>query len=258
MTTASILDLAVRPTRRVGVWWAPLDLRGPALHSVASCLSAEEQRHACRFHRTRDRTRFETARGWRRRLLARELGCAAAEVSIVTDAGGKPRVAGCDLHFSAARSGALAVYATSWDMDVGVDVEEIRPVDELRGIAARFFTRAEQHDLLSLPPAERLAALFDCWTHKEAYVKGTGAGLTSPIDTADVWRDGSHAVRVAGWSIHRIDLTGEYAAAVAGADAGGWFPSAPRRLNTTYDGGDGNDYAGDGSAVDQRMGRAGA
>jgi 4'-phosphopantetheinyl transferase len=258
MTTASILDLAVQPARRVRVWWAPLDLRGAALHSVASCLSAEEQRHACRFHRTRDRTRFEAARGWQRRLLARELGCAATDVPIVTDAGGKPRVAGRDLHFSAARSGALAVYATSWDMDVGVDVEEIRPVDELRGIAARFFTRAEQHDLLSLPPAERLAALFDCWTHKEAYVKGTGAGLASPIDTADVWRDGSHAARVAGWSIHRIDLTGEYAAAVAGADAGGWFPSAPRRLNTTYDGGDGNDYAGDGSAVDQRMGRAGA
>ena len=233
MTHASILDLAVAPGPRVRVWWAPLDLRGPALRSVASCLSAEEQRHACRFHRTRDRARFEAARGWRRRLLARELGCAAADVSIVTDAGGKPRVADCDLHFSAARSGALAVYATSWDMDVGVDVEEIRPVDELRGIAARFFTRAEQHDVVSLPPAERLAALFDCWTRKEAYVKGTGAGLTFPIDTADVWRDGGHAVRVSGWSIHRVDLTAGYAAAVAGDDAGGWFPSAPRRLNTT-------------------------
>jgi 4'-phosphopantetheinyl transferase len=233
MIHASILDLAVAPGPGVTVWWAPLELRGPALRSVASCLSAEEQRHACRFHRTRDRARFEAARGWRRRLLARELGCAAADVSIVTDAGGKPRVADCDLHFSAARSGALAVYATSWDMDVGVDVEEIRPVDELSGIAARFFTRAEQDDVVSLPPAERLAALFDCWTRKEAYVKGTGAGLTFPIDTADVWRDGGHAVRVSGWSIHRVDLTAGYAAAVAGDDAGGWFPSAPRRLNTT-------------------------
>jgi 4'-phosphopantetheinyl transferase len=255
---ASILDLAMAPGPRVGVWWAPLDLPGPALRSVASCLSAAEQRHASRFHRTRDRARFEAARGWRRRLLARELGCAPADVSIVTDVGGKPRVAACDLHFSAARSGAIAVYATSWDMDVGVDVEEIRPVDDLRGIVARFFTRAEQQDVDSLPPAERPTALFDCWTRKEAYVKGTGAGLTFPIETADVWRDGGHAVRVSGWSVHRVDLTAGYAAAVAGGDAGGWSPSAPRRLKTPQDGGNGNDNAGDGYAVDQRLGRAGA
>jgi 4'-phosphopantetheinyl transferase len=258
MTHAPILDLAMAPGPRVGVWWAPLDLPRPALRRVTSCLSADERRHACRFHRTRDRARFAAARGWRRRLLARELGCDAADVLIVSDAGGKPRVAGCDLHFSAARSGAIAVYATSWDMDVGVDVEQVRPVDELRGIAARFLTRAEQQDVESLPPAERLAALFDCWTRKEAYVKGTGAGLTFPIDTADVWRDGGHAARVSGWSIHRVDLTAGYAAAVAGADAGQWFPSAPRRLRAPRHGGNANDNAGDGHAVDHRFGRAGA
>jgi 4'-phosphopantetheinyl transferase len=255
---ASTFDPAAAPAPRVAVWWAPLELAGPALRTVTSCLSAEERRHASRLHRPRDRMRFEAARGWRRRLLARQLGCAPADVAIVTDDRGKPRVADRKLRFSAARSGAIAVYATSWDMDVGVDVEAIRPIGELRGIAARFFTRAEQQDVESLPPAERLAALFDCWTRKEAYVKGTGAGLTFPIDTADVWTDGSRDVRVSGWSIHRVDLTAGYAAAVAGAEAGGWLPSAPRRLKTPQHGDNSDDNADDGSAADQRFGRAGA
>ncbi len=255
---ASTLDHATVPARRVAVWWAPLDLAGPALRTITSCLSAEERRHASRLRRPRDRMRFEAARAWRRRLLARQLGCAPADVAIVTDDRGKPRVADCALRFSGARSGAIAVYATSWDMELGVDVEAIRPIGELRGIVARFFTRAEQQDVESLPPAERLAAVFDCWTHKEAYVKGTGAGLTFPIDTADVWTDGSRAVRVPGWSIHRVKLRAGYAAAVAGADAGGWFPSAPLRLTTPQHGDDSHDNAGDGSAADQRFDRAGA
>ena len=78
------------------------------------------------------------------------------------------------------------------------------------------------------------------------------------IDTADVWTDGSRDVRVSGWSIHRVALTAGYAAAVAGAEAGGWLPSAPRRLKTPQHGDNSDDNADDGSAADQRFGRAGA
>jgi 4'-phosphopantetheinyl transferase len=78
-------------------------------------------------------------------------------------------------------------------MDVGVDVELIRADADLDGIAAKFFTRAEQDALASLPPAQRLAASFHCWTRKEAYLKGIGAGLTSPLlRTVDVWAGGHH------------------------------------------------------------------
>ena len=82
---ASTFDPAAAPAPRVAVWWAPLELAGPALRTVTSCLSAEERRHASRLHRPRDRMRFEAARGWRRRLLARQRGCAPADVAIVTD-----------------------------------------------------------------------------------------------------------------------------------------------------------------------------
>jgi 4'-phosphopantetheinyl transferase len=215
---------------RLSLWWAPLDISASALRGLTACLSSEERQHADRFHRPLDRGRFLAARGWLRGLLASQLRCAPGDVRIVTGDRGKPRLACSDLCFSAARSAGIALYATSWRMEVGVDVEAIRATADVDGIAARFFSRAEQCALASLPPAQRLAAAFQCWTGKEAYVKGIGAGLTFPLRTVDVWVSGGQPAMVTGWSVHQVDVAPGFAAAVAGAGIGEWVPSVPRKL----------------------------
>jgi 4'-phosphopantetheinyl transferase len=214
----------------VSLWWAPLDICATALRGLSSCLSPQDRQRADLFHRPLDRARFVAARGWLRRLLARELLCAPDEVQIVTGAGGKPTLACSHLCFSAARSAGIALYATSWRMDVGVDVEAIRATADIDAIAARFFSEAEQRALASLPPAQRLAASFQCWTRKEAYVKGIGSGLTFPLHTVEVWGGGRRRVTVSGWAVHEVDIAPGFAAAVAGADAGEWVPEVPRKL----------------------------
>jgi 4'-phosphopantetheinyl transferase len=228
------LSVYVRPDEaRAGaglsLWWAPLDISATALRGLSSCLSSEERQRADLFHRPLDRARFRAARGWLRRLLASQLLCAPGEIRIVTGDSGKPGVACSDLRFSAARSAGIALYATSWRMEVGVDVEAIRATN-VDGIAARFFSPAEQRALASLPPAQRLTASFECWTRKEAYVKGIGAGLTFPLRTVDVWTGGRQPAIVSGWSVHQVDLAPGFAAAVAGADLGEWVPEVPRKL----------------------------
>jgi 4'-phosphopantetheinyl transferase len=214
----------------VELWWAPLDVSAPALRGLTACLSCEERQRADRFHSSLDGGRFLAARGWLRRLLASQLLCAPGEVRIVSGEDGKPRLPDSDLCFSAARSAGIAVYATSWRMDVGVDVEAIRATADVDGIAARFFSPAEQRALASLPPAQRMAASFQCWTRKEAYVKGTGAGLSFPLRTVDVWVGGRQRAVVSGWSVHQVDLAPGFAAAVAGADLGDWVPNVLRKL----------------------------
>jgi 4'-phosphopantetheinyl transferase len=116
-------------------------------------------------------------------------------------------------------------------MDVGVDVEAIRATADVDGIAARFFSPGEQRALASLPPAQRVAASFQCWTRKEAYVKGIGAGLSFPLGTVDVWVGGRQRAIVSGWSVHQVDVAPGFAAAVAGADLGDWVPNVPRKLS---------------------------
>lgn len=115
-------------------------------------------------------------------------------------------------------------------MKVGVDIEAIRATADVDRIAARFFSRAEQRALASLPPTQRLAASIQCWTCKEAYVKGVGTGLSFPLRDVDVWDGGRRPATVSGWSVHQVDVTPRFAAAVAGADLGEWVPSVPRKL----------------------------
>jgi 4'-phosphopantetheinyl transferase len=223
----------VKADARLSLWWAPLDLSASALHGLAVLLSPEERQRADRYHRPLDRGRCLAARGWLRHLLARQLLCAPSEVQIVTDDLGKPGIAGSSLCFSTARSQGIALYATSWGMEVGVDIEWVRPSVDVGGIAARFFTTAERRALASLPPAERLEASFRCWTRKEAYGKGIGAGLDFPLDTIDVWLGDGQAAEVSGWSVHQVAVAGGLAAAVAGADVGGWIPGIPHRIGGT-------------------------
>ena len=156
----------------LSLWWTPLDVSATALRGLSSCLSAEERQRADLFHRPLDRARFLAARGWLRRLLASQLLCAPGEIRIVTDASGKPMLEHSDLRFSAARSAGTALYATSWGMDVGIDVEAIRATADIDAIAARFFSRAEQRALASLPP-QRLAASL----HPGCAAAVAGAGI---------------------------------------------------------------------------------
>jgi 4'-phosphopantetheinyl transferase len=217
---------------RVSLWRAPLDISAPALRSLTGSLSFDERRRADRFHRPLDRARFVAARGWLRCLLGTELDCAPGDLRIATGDNGKPRLEGSDLRFSAARSGGIALYATSWLVEVGVDVEAIEANADLDGIAARFFSPSERQALASVRPAQRLAAFIQCWACKEAYVKGIGAGLSFPLDTVDAWLAGGRPAHVSGWSVHQVDLAPGFAAAVAvsGADSGEWTPSVPRKL----------------------------
>jgi 4'-phosphopantetheinyl transferase len=212
----------------VSLWWAPLD--GADATDLEALLSPDERERARRLRDPVDRARFVAARGWLRRLLAAELSCTPGDVRIVVDDRGKPSVAGSDLRYSASRSAGVALFATSWTMEVGVDVEAIRPMAGVDAFAARFFSPAERQALAALPPEERSAASFQCWTRKEAYVKGTGDGITGALRAIDVWTGSPAPVSVSSWSIHSVPLTDGYAAAVAGASLGGWIPQLPLNL----------------------------
>jgi 4'-phosphopantetheinyl transferase len=198
----------------VSLWWAPLDVSASELGGLASCLSRGERVRANRFSAPLDRSRFVAARGWLRRLLAGQLGCAPDQVRIDAGDGGKPRLADADLSFNTAVSAGVAVYATSWSMEVGVDVEAIRAIPDADAVAARFFSAAEQRALASLPEPPRREAFFRCWTRKEAYLKGIGVGLTVPTDAVEVGVGGG-PVTFSGWSVHDLGVAPGFAAAVA-------------------------------------------
>ena len=115
-------------------------------------------------------------------------------------------------------------------MEVGVDIEAIRATTDIDRMAARFLSQAEQRRLGLLSPAQREPAFFQCWTRKEALLKGVGTGLRFPLREVDVWDGDGRPATVSGWSVHDVDLAPGFAAAVAGASLDDWVPPVPRRL----------------------------
>jgi 4'-phosphopantetheinyl transferase len=199
-----------------------LDVPDRARLKLAACLAPDELERAGRLRSTLHRERVVVAWAWRRHALAALLDCRAGEVAFVAGRDGKPRVLGSDLRFSASRSDGIAVLAISREVEVGVDVEAIRAIDDLDRLARRFMSASERAALAARPAARRQAGWFDCWTRKEAYVKGLGTGLSLPLAGVEVWSGDERPATIGGWRVLNIRVAPGYAAAVAGSDAGTW------------------------------------
>ena len=179
-----------RPTPGVvDVWSVGLDMPPAQIERLGAALSPDERERAERFHFERDRRRYVCARGALRDLLARYLGVEAADITFSYGPNGKPALSGrfeSLLTFNVSHSGELALIAIGRDVELGVDVEAMRTMDDADDIASRFFAPAEAARLRAVPQEARTSAFFACWTRKEAYLKALGSGLAKPLDAFEV------------------------------------------------------------------------
>jgi len=193
-------------------------------------LSSAEVSRAASFVAPVDQARFVVGRAVLRGLLGRLTGVAPAALRLQLAVGGKPALSGSPLRFSTSKSASRMLIATSWTLEVGVDLEAIRPDVAMEAVAARFFAPAEQAALASMGPEARHRAAYQCWSCKEAYLKGTGTGLPGPAGSVVTWVPGAASTTVGEWRVHPIDLGDEFAAAVAGRSSGPWRLGPPRPL----------------------------
>jgi 4'-phosphopantetheinyl transferase len=122
------------------------------------------------------------ARSARARLLAAYLGD-PVPIELRSDRNGKPRLATKPerLSFNLSHSGRLALVAIASDgVEVGIDVERLRPRRDLARLADRWLPAEDAVAVAAAPPAEREGRFYAAWTRHEARVKCTGAGLAGP------------------------------------------------------------------------------
>jgi len=174
----------------VQVWLAHLDRGAAMVDRLVGVLSEDERERAGRFHFRRDAMRWIVARGTLRGILAAYLQTEPAAVAFSYSEKGKPtlaeRLGRDDLQFSVSHSADLAAFALAVEAPVGVDVERLRDVDDMEGVAERTFSARECTALRDLPRRLRSEGFFNCWTRKEAYVKALGAGLSYPLERFSV------------------------------------------------------------------------
>jgi 4'-phosphopantetheinyl transferase len=222
-------------TAEIDVWAARLDRSPSELRSLSRLLSRDELERAQRYVFARDRDRFIAARGFLRSVLGSALGIDPTTVALATEPAGKPILDDnpalkLGLHFNLSHSQGVALCAVARGRSVGIDVEAVRPLDELDGLLSRVCTPAERTAVRGLDPDERPRAFLRIWTRKEAYVKMIGHGLGFDVQRIEVKlaADGSRvSVRVDGqesagrWELHDLPTPRGYVAALA-AEGRGW------------------------------------
>lgn len=213
--------------RLIQVWAAHLNCSAAELSALAAVLSTEERTRAAKFVFARDRHAYTAARGILRHILAQYTGFAPEALVFETNRYGKPFLhtdfGGARLHFNVSHSGALALYAIRATGEVGVDIEQVRPLDDLQAIAEHSFSRAENMDLQSVPAEQYEEAFFTCWTRKEAFIKAVGQGLSFSLQDFDVTLRPGEPTRFrriagaepGGWSLFDLRPAAGYVAAVA-------------------------------------------
>ena len=172
----------------VAVWWMPTDQVGSAdCHRWLAILNQEERERADRFRFEWDRRDFIAAHALLRHMLAFHLGQPAAAWQFATSGFGKPTIAESlrvpDIDFNLSHGRDLVAAAVSLHAAVGVDAEKIDPAKADFDVAQRYFAPAEIEILRRTPSTEQAVCFFRLWTLKEAYLKATGAGFGTSLDS---------------------------------------------------------------------------
>ncbi len=105
----------------------------------------------------------------------------ALPLNVVCSEYGKPEIADAKFQFSLSHSEWHALCAIS-DRIVGADIQYTAKFND--GISRRFFAENEREYILSL--TDRDAAFTEIWCKKESYIKATGSGLSTPLESFSV------------------------------------------------------------------------
>jgi 4'-phosphopantetheinyl transferase len=216
----------------VHIWIAQAAASQRAASELEETLSPEEHAAASRFRFQEHRLNYVFAHGVLRDILSRYLAREPSDIRLEADTFGKPFLSDSDarkfLTFNMSHSSEVVVVALACGRQIGVDVEKMRPLNDLAGIAESNFTPQERAFLSHHRPENQGCAFFRCWVRKEAYIKAVGRGLSIPLNTFDTSIPEGQAGRLLPhtadapeakrWWLADLDVPAGYSGAVAVED----------------------------------------
>ncbi|MFK7859957.1 MAG: 4'-phosphopantetheinyl transferase superfamily protein [Granulosicoccus sp.] len=148
-------------------------------------LSQSETLRASTFSSPRRRWQYVQCHALLRELLSKHVDIAADQIELCEGEYGKPALSGraaeSGAKFNISHSGSLAVIAVGTGVDIGVDIEQIKPGRNILDIADHFFNPSETQAIHAMHRSEQESAFYSCWCRKESFIKATGMGLGMPL-----------------------------------------------------------------------------
>jgi 4'-phosphopantetheinyl transferase len=179
---------------QIAIYVVELSQAPSHLEKKLSFLSPDECERAKRFKFDYLYRRYVICRAKLREILGQYLDVDPASIHFSYTEYGKPYLTETNakeqpLSFNVSHSEDIAVMAFSWGHELGIDVENIRSISHIDGIAERYFSEDELEPYRTAPLDKKAMIFFDSWTRREALTKAKGLGIsaiTGDINT-DEW-----------------------------------------------------------------------
>lgn len=180
------------PQNTVHIWLVdPATVADSALiQAYHQLLTEDEQARWERYRFDKDKHQHLVTRALLRHCLSLYVpGVDPAEWRFANNPYGKPAIANpleLPLQFNLSHTLNRVALAVTLEREIGVDVERIKAVDQVRGLAERCFTEGENRYIFGSDLRGHLRGdmegilwrFFKLWTLKEAYIKACGRGLS--------------------------------------------------------------------------------
>jgi len=121
---------------------------------------------------------------------------------------GRPHLSG-NIDFNISHSGDFIVCALGENIRLGIDIEEIKPVDFTD---FEYMMTAGQWEMIKNSP-NPLKEFFNFWAIKESIIKADGRGLSVPLN--DIVIIGQNAYYENNWFLTKLEIDGKYCASLA-------------------------------------------
>ncbi len=166
---------------------------------VKHWFSQQEKKKYSAFRTAEDKRLYAVAHGLTRFVLSQHAPIAPRDWCFNFNEYGKPEIANSlpdSLFFNLSHTKGLAACALSWHQVCGVDVELTAHLDDLEQVAQEVYSAQELSHLMSLKGHERLFRFYWLWTHKEAFIKACGIGMSLPLKTFTMKGEKNHCKMV--------------------------------------------------------------
>jgi 4'-phosphopantetheinyl transferase len=235
-----IVPLGMLEANSLKVWLVRLNHSATQVPQWRDALSIGELEKADRFHFESHRLHYVASHFALRTVLGQCLGVSPGTVRFAVrsepelaasaplkGASGKPTLEsshGSNLRFNLSHTEGAALIAVAEGVELGIDIESQRPIDDLAGVARSVMSQEEFVGWERRDPEERLTAFYRLWTRKEAYIKATGLGLSASLQqitvpvSSGILLQSTRVEDSAGkgvWSVRDIEVPSGYFASLS-------------------------------------------
>lgn len=190
----------------VDIWTAPLDVDAHEMDAMMSRLSSAERKRAAGVLEERAVRQYVVSRAMQREILAGYAGGSPADIQFGVVAMGKPTLSrpnDIGIQFNTTHSGNLVIIAVTLNREVGVDVEEVRPVPRALQVSRRCFSEDEHRSLESLTESQLPRAFLSIWVKREGTAKARGDGVWRGLAS---WKGGANEALAREFTVRPLDL----------------------------------------------------